>query len=126
MDPLALGAEAALLVSGLACYGGWDSMADLCYIETVNARREYMSVVLEINMPETVFSAIRKSPSEFAAEMRLAAAVKWYEMGMVSQEKAAEVAGLSRTDFIFSLARFEVSPFQYTAEEMENDLRDAD
>jgi len=83
-----------------------------------------MSVVLEINMPETAFSAIRKNPSEFAAEMRLAAAVKWYEMGIISQEKAAEVAGLTRADFIFSLARFEVSPFQYTAEEIENELVD--
>jgi predicted HTH domain antitoxin len=83
-----------------------------------------MSVVLQINMPETAFSAIRKNPSEFAAEMRLAAAVKWYEMGIVSQEKAAEVAGLSRADFIFSLARFEVSPFQYTVEEIENELVD--
>jgi len=85
-----------------------------------------MSVVLEINMPETAFSAIRKNPSEFAAEMRLAAAVKWYEMGLISQEKAAEVAGLTRADFIFSLARFEVSPFQYTAGEIENELCNAD
>ena len=85
-----------------------------------------MSIVLEIDMPETAFSSIRKSPFEFAAEMRLAAAVKWYEMGMISQEKAAEVAGLSRADFIFSLARFEVSPFQYTAEEIKDELGDAD
>jgi predicted HTH domain antitoxin len=85
-----------------------------------------MSIVLQIDMPETAFSAVRKSPSEFAAEMRLAAAVKWYEMGIISQEKAAEVAGVSRADFIFSLARFEVSPFQYTADEMEKELRDAD
>jgi predicted HTH domain antitoxin len=85
-----------------------------------------MTVVLQIDMPETAFSAIRKSPSEFVAEMRLAAAVKWYEMGIISQEKAAEVAGVSRSDFIFSLARFEVSPFQYTADEIEKELRDAD
>ena len=85
-----------------------------------------MTVVLQIDMPETAFSALRKSPSEFVAEMRLAAAVKWYEMGIISQEKAAEVAGVSRSDFIFSLARFEVSPFQYTADEIEKELRDAD
>jgi hypothetical protein len=48
-----------------------------------------MSVVLQIDLPETAFSAIRKNPSEFVTEMRLAAAVKWYEMGIVSQEKAA-------------------------------------
>jgi predicted HTH domain antitoxin len=85
-----------------------------------------MSVALIIDMPETVFSAIRKSPSEFAAEMRLAAAVKWYEMGVVSQEKAAEIAGLTRADFIFSLARFSVSPFQSTADEITEDLRNVD
>jgi predicted HTH domain antitoxin len=85
-----------------------------------------MSVVLQIDLPETAFSAIRKNPSEFVTEMRLAAAVKWYEMGIISQEKAAEVAGVSRSDFIFSLARFEVSPFQYTADDIEKELRDAD
>jgi len=86
----------------------------------------FMSVALTIDMPESVFSAIRKSPSEFAAEMRLAAAVKWYEMGVVSQEKAAEIAGLTRADFIFSLARFSVSPFQSTSDEITEDLRNVD
>ncbi|MBM4338657.1 MAG: UPF0175 family protein [Deltaproteobacteria bacterium] len=85
-----------------------------------------MSVAITIDLPETVFSAIRKSPSEFAAEMRLAAAVKWYEMGVVSQEKAAEIAGQARADFILSLARFGVSPFQSTADEIMEDLRHAD
>jgi predicted HTH domain antitoxin len=85
-----------------------------------------MSVVLQMDMPETAFSTIRKNPTEFVAEMRLAAAVKWYELGIISQEKAAEVAGLSRTDFVFSLGRFEVTPFQYTADEIEKELRDAD
>jgi len=85
-----------------------------------------MTVALKLEMPEDVFSAIRKSPAEFAAEMRLAAAAKWYELGLVSQEKAAEIAGLSRTDFIFSLSRFKVSPFQYTADEIEEELRNAD
>ena len=81
-----------------------------------------MNITLTIDMPETALSAIRKSPSEFAAEMRLAAAVKWYELGMVSQEKAAEIAGLTRADFILALGRFYVSPFQSTAEEIKEDL----
>jgi len=85
-----------------------------------------MTVALTIDMPETVFSAIRKSPSEFAAEMRLAAAIKWYEMGIISQEKAAEIAGLTRADIISLLARFGVSPFQSTPEEIMEDLRNAD
>lgn len=85
-----------------------------------------MSVVLTIDLPEDVFSAVRKSPVEFAAEMRLAAAVKWYEMAEISQEKAAEIAGLTREAFITALYRFKVSPFQYSAEEVMQELRDAE
>jgi predicted HTH domain antitoxin len=85
-----------------------------------------MSVALKLDMPEGAFSALRKAPEEFTREMRLAAAVKWYEMGTISQEKAAEIAGLSRAEFIASLSRFKVSPFQYTAQEAAEELRDAD
>ena len=49
--------------------------------------------------------------------MRLAAAVKWYELRRVSQERAAKIAGLSRTEFLAALQQFGVSPFQCTAEE---------
>ncbi|MCI0472154.1 MAG: UPF0175 family protein [Ignavibacteria bacterium] len=71
-----------------------------------------------INFPMEVFSIFKKEPEDFTAELRLTAAVKWFEMGIVSQEKAAEVAGLSREEFILSLKRFGVSPFQYSAREV--------
>ncbi|MGB8645333.1 MAG: UPF0175 family protein [Anaerolineae bacterium] len=77
-----------------------------------------MSVQVMLELPEDVFSVLRSTPDHFADEMRLAASVKWYEMGLISQGKAAEVAGLSRSDFIMSLARFNVSPFQVTPEEL--------
>lgn len=85
-----------------------------------------MTIALKLDMPEGAFSALRKNPNEFAKELRLAAAVKWYEMGLISQEKASEIAGLTRAKFIFSLFRFNVSPFQYTAGEIEEELRNAD
>lgn len=51
--------------------------------------------MLEITMKldEDVLSALRRSPDEFANEMRLAAAIHWYKRGEISQEKAAQVAG---------------------------------
>ncbi len=49
-------------------------------------------------------SALRRSPNEFANEMRLAAAIHWYKRGEISQEKAAQVAGLDRTAFLLALA----------------------
>jgi len=53
-------------------------------------------VQMTIEMPEEALAALRKDPENFARELRLAAAVKWYELKMLSQERAAKVAGLSR------------------------------
>jgi len=77
---------------------------------------------VEVELPETAFSALRKAPHEFVQEMRVAAAVKWYELGEMSQGKAAEVAGLTRVDFINALSRYKVSVFQYTASELTEEL----
>ena len=81
-----------------------------------------MMRAMQFQLPETVFSALRKAPDEFVQEMRIAAAVKWYELGEVSQGKAAEIAGLSRTDFIDALSRYKVSVLQYTSEELIEEL----
>lgn len=83
------------------------------------------TVQVSIDLPRTVFSALRQDPSTFVQEMRIAAAVKWYELQLLSQDKAAEVAGLSRSAFLDALARFEVSPFQYSADEIAEECGDA-
>jgi len=82
-----------------------------------------MSQVLRIEMADDVLVGLQKEPKQLAAEMRIAAAVKWYEMGALSQGKAAEVAGLSRAAFIDELSRFGVSPFQESAEEILESVR---
>ena len=75
-------------------------------------------VTMTIELPEGVLASLRKDPAEFAGELRLAAAVKWYELRAVSQARAAEIAGLPRAEFLTALARFRVSPFQYGANEI--------
>jgi len=75
-------------------------------------------VRMTIDVPEPALAALRKSPEEFAKELRLVAAVKWYELRQLSQERAAGIAGLSRADFIAALGRFGVSPFQSGANEI--------
>lgn len=81
---------------------------------------------VSFDLPETVFSALRVGPQGFACEMRIAAAMKWYELGKVSQKMGAEIAGLSRSEFIDTLCGAKISLFQYTAEELEHELRFAD
>jgi hypothetical protein len=46
------------------------------------------------------------------------AAVKWHELRLISQEQAAEIAGLSRSEFLDALGRLGVSPFQYGTDEI--------
>ena len=76
-----------------------------------------------VDLPKEVLTALRGTPTDFVCAMRLAAAVKWYEVGMLSQGKAAELAGVSRRKFLESLAQFRVSPFQTTPEELAEESR---
>ncbi|MGI2907002.1 UPF0175 family protein [Tolypothrix sp. VBCCA 56010] len=83
-------------------------------------------IPVTVEFPESVFSALRKNPNEFIVEMRIAAAVKWYELGEISQNKASEVAGLSRYEFINALSRYRVDFMQYSAEELAQEIANVD
>ncbi len=78
--------------------------------------------VISIDLPDEVFSAIRRSPEEFARELRLAAAMHWYSRGEISQEKAAAIAGLDRTDFLAALAQAQIDVFAVDTEELRREL----
>lgn len=77
---------------------------------------------MTLEFPETAFAVFRKSPSEFAKAMKITALVKWYEEGLVSQSKAAEIAGISRQEFLEQLYEHNVSPYQLDAGELEREL----
>jgi predicted HTH domain antitoxin len=72
---------------------------------------------VEIDLPDETFAGLDREFAELAAELRAAAAAKWYEVGRVSQEVAAQIAGVSRSEFLTLLSRLQVSPMQESAEE---------
>ena len=74
--------------------------------------------ILAIEVPESAFAALRRSPEELTREMRLAAAIHWYSQGLLAQAKAAELAGLSRAEFIDELFRRHVPVAQVTSAEL--------
>lgn len=77
---------------------------------------------LTLNISEGTLSTFRQTPLEFSNELRLAACIKWYELGRLSQAKAAEVASLSRADFIDALRRYKVPAVQSTSVDLEKEL----
>ena len=77
---------------------------------------------ITMELPAEVFSAIRRSPAEFALELRRAAAMYWYHRGDISQEKAAQIAGLDRTDFLLALAREEVDSFAVDVDDLADEI----
>ena len=62
------------------------------------------------------------SKDEFPAQLRLAAAIFWYGRGLISQGKGAEIAGLTRAEFIQALSDAKVDAIQVTAEELKAEL----
>ena len=75
-----------------------------------------------IDLPDTVFSALRLATNVFVAEMRVAAAVQWYAQQKISQGKAAEIAGLNRVEFLEELYRRKVPAIQVTLEELKKEI----
>lgn len=80
-------------------------------------------IEITIKLDEELFSGVRLSPNEFAGEMRLAAAIHWYKRGSLSQEKAAKVAGLDRTDFLLALAREGENAFVVDSADLDSELQ---
>ena len=73
---------------------------------------------ITIELPQDVWAPIAETPEAFAKEMRLAAAIEWYREGRVSQGRGAEIAGLSRIDFLDALIRAKVPACQVTVDEL--------
>lgn len=72
-----------------------------------------------IDIPEKVLLAERTDEATFAREVRILAAIKLYELGRLSSGRAAELAGMPRVEFLLTLGRYKVFPFEAELRELE-------
>ena len=72
-----------------------------------------------IDVPEGVLLAEKTDAQSFGREIRVLAAVKLYELGRLSSGRAAELAGMSRVEFLLTLGRYQVFPLTSELQELE-------
>ena len=77
---------------------------------------------ITIEVPEKILLAENKDAESFGEEMRVLTAVKLYEMGRLTSGSAAELAGMSRVEFLLNLRRYKVFPLQAELEELEKTI----
>ncbi|MES9902265.1 MAG: UPF0175 family protein [Sedimenticola sp.] len=81
---------------------------------------------LKIHYPAGFENAVHLTRDEMEQHLRLMAALKMFELGKISSGKAAELAGLSRVEFLETCGRYHVSIFNYDEaslkEELESDI----
>lgn len=80
-------------------------------------------IILEI--PDEVLISLKETPSELSRDIRMLAAVKYYQMSKLSSGRAAQLAGVSRISFLQTLSLNGVPVFDLTPDELKKDIENA-
>ncbi|MBD2233954.1 UPF0175 family protein [Phormidium tenue] len=76
-----------------------------------------------IDIPEAVFlSDEGLDEATFAQELKVLAAVRLYAQGRLSSGRAAELAGMSRVEFLLNLKEYKVFPLESELLDLEESL----
>lgn len=76
-----------------------------------------------VDVPEESMVALKVSRDEFGADLRMAAAMKYYELGRLSSGAAARLAGVPRVVFLAQLADYSIDTFRLTEEQLQREAR---
>jgi len=73
---------------------------------------------IKISIPERSLLALKVTSEQAGGELRLAAAMKLYELGRLSSGAAAELAGIPRCLFLAKLADYGIDTFRLDEDEL--------
>jgi predicted HTH domain antitoxin len=76
---------------------------------------------ITLDVPNEAFLALNVSPETMGETLRVAAAMKLFELGKISSGAAAALAGIPRVVFLSKLADFGVDSFRLTEEELQRE-----
>jgi predicted HTH domain antitoxin len=77
---------------------------------------------ITLSLPDEALVALKRTPSEMGDEIRLAAAMKLYELGRMSSGAAAALAGVPRAVFLAKLSDYGIATFRLSEEELAEDF----
>ena len=77
---------------------------------------------LTVEIPETIRSALKRTPDEMVRDMRLYTALMLFRQGKLSSGAAAELAGVPRVLFFDLCAEHDIPLSQITPEELAQEL----
>jgi len=83
-----------------------------------------MSAV-RLEIPEETLISLKTYVESFGQDLKMLGAVKLFELGKLSSGRAAQLACMTRVEFLLALRHLQVSPFQMTAEELRQDILNA-
>lgn len=77
---------------------------------------------MQIDYPDSLPDMLQTTRPQFEAEARMAMAVKMFEMKRLSSGLAAQLAGVSRVEFLLGLHRYGVPVVDLDEAELKSDL----
>ncbi len=75
-----------------------------------------------INVSDSIMLALNESKDEFLKKIKIYAAMEYFKEEKLSLGKAAELAEMSKIDFMFYLGEHGVPVINYSPEDLEKEL----